>query len=168
MLRQTIESLESSIALDHEIVVVDNGSTDGSTDFIEQESLGNLIRLLKPGKPLGTCNARNFGAAFAEGDFIIYLDGHVLSHDDWVTPILDALSNESVGLVAPAVTAIGEPNTIGFGMTWTNTSLEMDWLPFQDLKPYPVPFVAALCHAFRWDFFYEIGGFDSGMIGYGF
>lgn len=167
MLRQTIDSLEANITISHEIIVVDNGSTDGSTDFLESEDQYTTIRLFKTGKPLGVGGAKNFGAAFAVGEFIVFVDGHVLSYHDWVTPLLNVLSTENVGSVVPAVTAIDDHNAIGFGMTWTSPTLHADWLPMQSSAPYPIPLSAGLCQAFRWDFFHEIGGFDAGMVGYG-
>ena len=76
-LRETIESALAQDVL-KEIIVVDDGSTDGSADIIR--SYGEKIRaLFGPNKGAGA--ARNAGTSCARGDFLQYLDS-----DDLLTP----------------------------------------------------------------------------------
>jgi len=162
----TIQSLRDTTEVDYEIIVVDNGSTDGSTDFIEQEG-DPRNRLFRSEHRLGVAGARNFGAAFAEGDFLIFVDAHVLFPYNWIAPILENLGGQGVGMVVPTVSAWGSPESRGYGMSWTNERLDVEWLGLQSTDPYAVPLAAGLFQACRWDFFHEIGGFDPGMKGYG-
>jgi glycosyltransferase involved in cell wall biosynthesis len=166
-LRKTIESLIASNPPDFEIVVVDNGSTDGCTDFLAGNNGGSNVRLFRTESPLGVGGARNFGAAFAEGEFLIFMDAHVLSPMDWHRPVLELVKRREVGIVAPAVRAWDDSDARGYGMYWTDSSMGVDWLGWKSSTPYVVPLVAGLCQAFRWDFFHEIGGYDTGMKGYG-
>jgi glycosyltransferase involved in cell wall biosynthesis len=166
-LYNTIKSLQDTNTCDYEIIVVDNGSTDGSTDFIEKGNCNACIRLFKIAKPLGVARARNFGAAFAEGDIIVFVDAHIIFLDGWITPIIELLQREDVGIVAPAVSAWGAPGDLGFGMHWTDATLNVEWLGKRAAEPYAVPMLPGLCQAFRWDFFHKIEGFDYGIVGYG-
>lgn len=63
---------------DREIIVVDDGSTDGSADIIR--SFGNQI-LAEFGPNYGVSAARNRGTQIARGEFLQYLDS-----DDLLTP----------------------------------------------------------------------------------
>lgn len=166
-LRNTIQSLRDTTACSYEIIVVDNGSTDGSSDFIGREAPDPHMRLFKTDKPLGVAGARNFGATQAEGDVIVFADAHIFFPQGWAIPIVDTLGRGNVGAVAPGVSAWGNPSAKGFGMRWRNARLDVEWLGRQSTAPYAVPMVPGGCIAFRRDFFQEMGGFDSGMVNYG-
>lgn len=166
-LRHTFESLEASSPGTCEVLVVDNGSTDGSTEFLKRYKGDLSLRLFQMGRPMGAAGALNLGAAFAEGDLLIFIDGHMLFSSHWVEPMLDALSRQEVGLVTPAVSVWGDPAAKGFGMYWTDAALGVDWLEQRSMSPYPVPLAGGCCHGFRRRFFHEIGAYDSGMTGYG-
>jgi glycosyltransferase involved in cell wall biosynthesis len=56
-----------------EIVVVDDASTDGSLQLLEQ--YGTAIHLAPVQNNLGTVGARNYGASLAQGDYLVFLDG---------------------------------------------------------------------------------------------
>ena len=61
-----------------EIVVVDDGSTDGTSSVLEHE-FGSALRILRTER-LGVSGARNHGMAVAHGDYIALLD----SDDEWL------------------------------------------------------------------------------------
>jgi len=165
-LSMTLESIQETITGAYEIIVVDNGSTDDSTRFIEQTG-DSRIRLLKTEERLGVAGARNYGAAFAESNILIFIDAHMLFPQNWLTPILDVLDKQQVQLVVPAVSAWGNPHAIGYGISWKGAKLEPKWLGEQSSDPYSVPLAGGCFQAFHRAFFYEIGGYDSGMTNFG-
>ena len=59
--------------LDYEVIVVDNGSTDGSLERLKTEYL-NRVRLVENGANLGFCKANNRGMEIAEGKAVILLN----------------------------------------------------------------------------------------------
>jgi glycosyltransferase involved in cell wall biosynthesis len=166
-LHKTIQSLQATTTCHYEIIVVDNGSTDGSSDFIPRENADSRLRLFKIVRPLGVAGARNFGADHAQGDIMIFADAHIFFPQGWLDPIMSALSHEGVGIVAPGINVWGNPSIKGFGMRWRNARLDVEWLGQRSEEPYTVPMVPGGCVAFRRDFFQEIGKFDSGMVNYG-
>jgi glycosyltransferase involved in cell wall biosynthesis len=75
-------AVESALAQAHphkEIIVVDDGSIDGSRDLLETYS--NDIRLAAFAENRGVIAARNHGAELACGEYLVFLDG-----DDLLTP----------------------------------------------------------------------------------
>jgi glycosyltransferase involved in cell wall biosynthesis len=69
--RQAIDSALSQTFTDHELLVVDDGSTDGSAEVLE--SYGNRIRLIRQPNQ-GPEVARNRALALARGEYIVGLD----------------------------------------------------------------------------------------------
>jgi glycosyltransferase involved in cell wall biosynthesis len=165
-LRKTIQSLQDTAFCDYEIIVVDNGSTDGSSDFIEAEINDPGIRLLRTER-LGAARARNYGADAAIGAFLIFVDAHVLFPVNWVSDLTKNLDGCDVAIAAPVLSTWGNPAAKGYGFRWKNARLDIEWLLQQGSETYGVPMVGSGCMAIRRNIFHEIGGFDSGMITYG-
>ena len=73
-------AVRSALAQTHgaqEVIVIDDGSTDGTSERLRAEH-GDAIRILRTER-LGVSGARNHGMAAARGDYIAFLD----SDDDW-------------------------------------------------------------------------------------
>lgn len=100
---QALESLTAMNYLAYELVVVDNGSTDGSKEAIE--AAYPEITVLRTEVNLGPTGACNLGVAWAlERDFKYFL---ILNNDIEVDPSMlchlveVAESEESIGIVGP-------------------------------------------------------------------
>lgn len=78
-IREAIQSALDQKYATTEIVVIDDGSTDGSLDVIR--SFGDHIRW-ETGPNRGGCAARNRGLALANGELIQFLDADDLLHTD--------------------------------------------------------------------------------------
>ena len=76
MVGEAVESVLSQNFADFEIIVVDDGSTDGTAD--ELSKFGSRLRILST-LNRGVSAARNFGVNSAEGRYIAFLD----SDDLW-------------------------------------------------------------------------------------
>ncbi len=78
-LRGCLEALVQSSRPPDEVIVVDDGSGDGSAGLAS--SLGAHVLSLPDG-PRGPARARNRGAAAAHGDVLVFLDADVVVHAD--------------------------------------------------------------------------------------
>ena len=76
LIRATIDSVLAQDLPDQEVIVVDDGSTDGTLETLA--SYGNRIKVLEQ-KNSGPAVARNLGIAHASGEYIATLD----SDDLW-------------------------------------------------------------------------------------
>ena len=83
-INRAIGSVLSQSATDCEIIVVDDGSTDGSVEAIDKALLPS-IKLVRQANA-GPGRARNVGAALAEGEFLTFLD----ADDEWEPGFLAA------------------------------------------------------------------------------
>jgi hypothetical protein len=77
-LARAIDSVRAQSWPAHEIIVVDDGSSDGTAEIARQ--YGEAVRLIQQPNS-GVSVARNAGAAAATGDWLAFLDA-----DDWYVP----------------------------------------------------------------------------------
>ncbi len=159
LLQEAIHSLRQQHYPSLEIIVVDNGSTDGSLDWLRNET---NLQLIENSRNVGASAARNQGTRKATGDYILYMD----SDAALVTP---------GGLQRLVNYLEKNPDTGGIaGVYYSDPQLTqlwcwspcMDWEGNHDLpaslSPKPNPPVLSTCFAiFRHSVLKEIGGFDE-------
>jgi len=110
-LREAIDSLLIQSTPAHEIVVVDDGSSDSSPEILR--SFGDLIAVITQ-PPLGIFTAMNRGIAHATGDVVGFLDADDIAPPESLSsrlvvlaadPSLDGVVGRTVQFVSPDVAA---------------------------------------------------------------
>ncbi|MGX6605231.1 glycosyltransferase [Micromonosporaceae bacterium Da 78-11] len=100
--KEGIEAAVRSLAGgDHpgiEVVVVDDGSTDGTAALVEQMALPNVRVIRVPNG--GKSNALNTGIALARHDLIVTVDGDTVFEPDSIRWLVQAFADPGVGAVA--------------------------------------------------------------------
>lgn len=167
LLAMTVASVLTDSAYPNlEIIVVDDGSTDGSTAPLVH--LDDRVRLLR-GDLLGLSRARNWGAEEATGDMLVFLDAHCRVFAGWLKELVAALAASDVALVGPAFCSFESDERRGCGMTWVNDQLDTAWFELKQMRePYEVPLLPGGCQAFRAETFSQLGRYDEGMTRWGF
>jgi glycosyltransferase involved in cell wall biosynthesis len=90
ILEKCLRALEQqTTAIAYEVVVVDDGSTDGTVDWIKSQALPH-VRLLQQ-EHLGPAAARNLGVEQAKGDWIIFIDSDLVVLPEFIQSHVDAL-----------------------------------------------------------------------------
>ncbi|HVB97173.1 MAG TPA: cysteine--tRNA ligase [Chloroflexota bacterium] len=100
-LQRCLASVDANVG-DHsiEVIVVDNGTSDGSGEWLQKASAADSrIRLLRADHNLGEAEGRNLGLRQSRGKIILQLDPAVELAGDVFTPIAAALKDPKVGLV---------------------------------------------------------------------
>jgi glycosyltransferase involved in cell wall biosynthesis len=164
-LRVTVHALLATLPTRAEVVVVDDGSSDGCADFLD--GAYPSVRLVRPPRTLGAPAARNAGAQEARGDMLVFCDAHVLPPFGWAAAFEKVLADGGVGAVGPAISVIGAPSRVGYGLVWRDAALNVEWLPRRGRDPYPVPILGGCFVGLRREVFDATGGFDGGLEGCG-
>jgi GT2 family glycosyltransferase len=123
-----------------EVVVVDNGSNDGSAEFAETYSSKFPQYVLRFPKNRGLAAARNAGVRLAKGRYIAFVDNDGFPEPDWLNAALDALAQDPrIGIVAPFVFFDKRPDIInGLGGGVSERGIGFDYLynrPFGFYSP---------------------------------
>ena len=85
-------------AADSQIIVVDNGSTDGTAQYLRQ--FQDRLTIVSLPKNFGVAYARNRGIELAKGDWICILDNDICFEEKTILAMVDYMEqNEEVGMV---------------------------------------------------------------------
>ncbi len=84
-----LDSLKRSTFEGHEVIVVDNGSTDGSRERIERDY--PWVRLLKLPENLGFATACNRGIRASLGKYICLLNNDIEVEPDWIAKLYEGM-----------------------------------------------------------------------------
>lgn len=96
---KTVECLAEQSLQAQEIIVVDDGSTDGTLDLLQ--SLSGIRYLRKENG--GPASARNCGVRVAAGEFVAFTDGDCQPDRDWLSNLLSGFDGAEVGGVGGVV-----------------------------------------------------------------
>src|SRR4051794_34122638 len=81
---------------EREVIVVDNGSTDGTREWLARPP--GVQAILNDGNR-GFAKACNQGAAEARGEAVLFLNNDTIPHDGWLDALVDPLDDPQVGVV---------------------------------------------------------------------
>jgi GT2 family glycosyltransferase len=92
----------------HEVVVVDNASSDGTPEYLETLAAhDSRLRLILSPRNLGFSAACNVGARIARGELIVFLNNDTVLAPGWLERLLTHLSGDDVGAVNPVTNRVG-------------------------------------------------------------
>ena len=111
-LRACLESLVSQAHRDLEIIVVDNGSTDGSAAMVASDF--PACRLLAQSGNLGFAEGCNRGIEASTGEWIATLNNDCVADAGWAQALVDAAERapESCGMLQSLMVFLDRPTTI--------------------------------------------------------
>ena len=110
LLTDAIESVLNQARVPEEIVVVDDGSTDGSVEMVCRMS--PLIRTIRQSNA-GVSAARNAGLAVARGDWIAFLDADDVWLPDAMTLHISCVEQNTDASIVGGISEIMRPTADG-------------------------------------------------------
>ncbi len=166
LLAKYLPYLERALAANpaNEIVVVDNGSTDGSAEFVRQNF--PRVKLLALDKNLGFGGGSNAGFRAASNDVVVLLNSDMRVEPDFLAPLLAGFTDEKVFAVSCQI-FLADPDRVR-----EETGLTQGWWESGALRVrhridsavsnlYPCFYGGGGSCAFDRKKFLELGGFDS-------
>ncbi len=154
---------------DHEIIVVDNGSTDDSCDYVRSimsaQPVG-CLRLLPLRRNWGYCRGKHVGARFARGKYLWLLDDDIRVHPQSLRqlvefmelfpdqrvlamPILKSEQNAEITLNGGIAITFHGPTLAAASADWPTTG-----------QPYPIHAPTGGVLFIPRSYWNELGGFD--------
>jgi GT2 family glycosyltransferase len=112
--RNCISSVLGSDYPCFEVIFVDNGSTDGSVEYVRR-TVGNdsRVRIVCSGKNLGFAAGNNLGMKYARGEFIVLLNNDTEVDPTFINEIVKAMeSNPNVGASQPKIRCLPDKSRI--------------------------------------------------------
>jgi GT2 family glycosyltransferase len=159
-----LESLLANTASgDYETIIVDNGSTDGTVQYLR--ALANVhqnVRIVLNDSNRGFAAANNQGLAMATGDVLILLNNDTVVPPGWLPRLTRHLDDRSIGLVGPVTNRMCNEAQIDAPY---RTYGEM--LQFSDERAatqsgnFDIRMLAMFCTAMRRSVFDEVGPIDE-------
>ncbi len=182
LLGKTIHSVkQTAAALDTEIVVVDDASTDGSVAQAQRDHPD--VRVESFPQRAGVSRTKDRGARVAQGEVLIFLDGHCNPEPGALTRLVEDVelaSGEAVFM--PRICAL-DPETwqnntrqVGHGYQVRLDTLEVTWQDLERLRPaqlpdgravYETPTFIGCVVAMSRRLYTRLHGFDTDMLFYG-
>jgi GT2 family glycosyltransferase len=103
LLEECLTSVLSQIFLDFETIVVDNGSTDGSVEFLK-ERWGEKIQMIPLSSNNGFAGGNNTGIRAAKGKFVVLLNNDTAVDTGWLSALHGAILRHSeAGMFTPKI-----------------------------------------------------------------
>ncbi|MFN8455265.1 MAG: glycosyltransferase [Anaerolineae bacterium] len=109
--RLCLASIEAHTPQPHELILVDNGSTDGTLDFLrDYQATHQNVRLIANVENLGFAAGNNQGLAIATGDYLLLLNNDTIVTEGWLARMLSVFERyPEVGLVGPMSNHVAGP-----------------------------------------------------------
>lgn len=108
---ECLESLQSAKYPNYEIVVVDNGSIDGTAEAIKNHF--PHIKLIMSPKNLGVTGGRNLGAKHSNGEYTLFLDHDTIVDKNMLSELVLVMQDDiEIGLAGPLIYYYEDPKRI--------------------------------------------------------
>jgi GT2 family glycosyltransferase len=167
-LEKCLNSAVAELAADCELIVVDNGSTDGSVEFVQQSFPS--VRVLPLGRNTGFAAGNNAGAQAASGHYLAFLNNDAAPQAGWLSALRRALDGDpEVALAASCIVFMHDPaivDSAGDGITrWGGAFKRGHGGPVREARGGGDVFGACgAAFLVRRGAFQELGGFDSAFF----
>ena len=167
-LNSCLSSLASQTYSDFEVIVVDNGSRDGSPEYVKENY--PWVRLAKNDENLGFAGGTNVGIRAAKGEFIITLNNDSRADSRFIEELIKPMADPEVGVCAAKMLfPDGRINSAGIcisrsGAAWDRGMFEPDRGQYEFVEE--VFGACAGAALYRREMLDEIGLFDEDFFLY--
>jgi GT2 family glycosyltransferase len=173
-LGRCLEALAAQNFRDFDVVLIDNGSADGSLDraLAARPDLGDRLIVERAGANLGFAVANNRAARRARGRWLATLNPDAFAAPDWLAELLAAVARHPDAVMFGSTQRMANQPGLLDGTGDAYHALGIAWRgnfehPLADLPPEGEVFgPCAAAALYRRDVFLEAGGFDERFFCY--
>jgi GT2 family glycosyltransferase len=167
-LERCVRALLDSEGVAVEVVLVDNGCTDGAVERLE--STPGVV-VVRPRKNLGFAGGCNAGAAVASGEFIALINGDLIVEPDALEELVAFARKPEIGIAQPSIRLSDDPSRLNsdgnevhfLGFSWCGSFGEPASKRSAPRTITSVMGAAMLVRRELWD---ELGGFEPRYFAY--
>jgi GT2 family glycosyltransferase len=163
-LRLCLESLLAATEGAYEVIVVDNGSSDATPEYLARLAARNPnVRAIANAANRGFAPACNQGAALSAGEVLVFLNDDTAVTHGWLGRLVSHLEAPMVGMVGPTTNRIGNEAQIDAGYrTWGElVSFARDRAEQHAGEAFEIPTLTMFCLAMRRRLYEEVGPLDE-------
>lgn len=164
--KECVESIRKHTSEPHEIIFVDNGSTDGTVKWLKKLiKINDNYTLIENTTNLGFSKGCNQGIKESSGEYILLLNNDVVVTKDWLSGMLECLNSApDVGIVGPMTNSISGPQMVAHVDYSSPDQLAAYARKFRDEHRHrriPLRRIVGFCMLFRRDLVERIGSLDE-------
>lgn len=171
LLKRCLRALQAQRHDDYEVIVVDNGSRDGSAAWVREQ--GGPVRLVALPRNLGFSGGVNVGLRMAQGRYLVLLNNDATADPGFLAEIVRPLEEDrAIGAASGVLLFEGRPDLIASaGITVGRDGLARDFLglmPACTLPDHPVPVFGATGGAacYRREMLEDVGLLEERFFAY--
>lgn len=161
-LAECIPSIYDQTYKNFELLIVDNGSTDGTVEFIKTHY--PEIKLVETGANLGYAGGNNIGFRHAKGDYIVVVNPDTFVDPGWLADLIKPLEDPKIGITNPKVLEYNDHDHGSCGNTTHYTGLHfprgLEKSTTLYTKPEIVSAISGCSFAIRREVLSSLNGFD--------
>lgn len=164
--RRCIDSLFACTGAPFEIILVDNGSTDGTGDyFAGLRSRQERIKVISNRANLGFAAGNNQGLSAAAGDVVVLLNNDTIVTEGWLENMLNVLEQHpDTGVVGPVSNNVSGPQLVkdpGYKELTELPAFAAKWSETNRGRSFEVGRAVGFCLMARRSVIEAIGGLDE-------
>lgn len=149
----------------YEVIVVDNGSTDGSQLFLAWMAWrSNRITLISNDTNCGFAAGTNQGIAAATGDYLVLLNSDTVVTKGWLHALARYLQDPRIGIVGPVTNAIANEARIDVPYGDDLDAMQQfawSYVEAHRNQSFDIPVLAMFCLAMRREIIEKAGLLDE-------
>ena len=151
---------------EYEIIVVDNNSTDNTSQVIEECNKSDSKEVVYIKEPnIGLQNARHTGAKIAQGEILAYTDDDVICEPNWLSELIRPYSDQGVACVGGKILPKWEAKPAKWirRERYRGGLSLLDW--GDETKELRTPDIYGSNFSIRKSVLFEVGGFNPDSFG---
>jgi len=175
LLDDCLSSLQKVTYYNYRILLVDNGSSDDSVEFVQSQF--QRVEVLQLDQNHGFAKGNNLGFEYAiknSAEFVIFLNNDTKVDHNFIEPLITPFIDENIGQTVPKIYYADEPEKIWYAggriNFWTGNIFHVG-IRQKDREEFNSPastdYATGCCFAMRASDYADLSGFDESFTMYG-